>query len=56
MRQLSIADMTFSCAEAQVPGVWPIRQAGPWRRKISATSIVGRDTAEPRQARRSYLR
>src|SRR5216683_5780641 len=41
VRQLSMADMTFNWPRL----TWPVlaqRQAGPWARKISATSIDGR--------------
>src|SRR5215472_16978363 len=44
VRQLSMALMTFSCSRL----IWPrlaSRQAGPWSRKISATS--SRDRAMP---------
>src|SRR5712672_854493 len=54
VRQLSMADMTFSCARLTCPAL-TLRQAGPWRRKISASSIAGRDTGEPRSGGRSYL-
>src|SRR5271169_2285803 len=54
VRQLSMADMTFSCARLTRPAL-ALRQAGPWRRKISATSIAGRDKGEPRSGGRSYL-
>src|SRR5208337_3219382 len=54
VRQLSMADMTFSCARLTRPAL-ALRQAGPWRRKISATSIAGRDTGEPRSGGRSHL-
>src|SRR5271165_2042728 len=54
VRQLSMADMTFSCARLTRPAL-ALRQAGPWRRKISATSIAGRDTGEPRSGGRCYL-
>lgn len=46
MRQLSIALITFNCACV----MWPRmarRQAGPWSRKMSATSSDGRGTVEP---------
>ncbi len=42
VRQLSMADMTFSCPRLSCPAR-ALRQAGPWRRKISASSIAGRD-------------
>src|SRR5437899_12481776 len=44
VRQLSMADMTFNWARL----TWPAlarRHAGPWARKISATSSDGRDTS-----------
>jgi hypothetical protein len=34
-------------AEAHMPGVGFARQAGPWARKISATSSEERDTGAP---------
>src|SRR6266851_3866239 len=43
VRQLSIADITFSCSRL----TWPAlarRHAGPWPRKMSASSSDGRDT------------
>jgi len=45
VRQLSMADMTFNCPRF----TWPAlvrRQAGPWARKISATSSGGRGRAD----------
>ena len=48
VRQLSIADMTLSWPRLTWPALaW--RQAGPWSRKISATSNAGRDTSAARQ-------
>ena len=41
-RQRSIADMTFSWPRLTWPA-WDARQAGPRRRKMSATSTAGRD-------------
>src|ERR1019366_2060909 len=49
-----MADITFSCARLTRPAL-ALRQAGPWRRKISASSIAGRDKGEPRSGGRSYL-
>src|SRR5258707_635278 len=43
VRQLSIADITFSWSRLRWPA-WALRHAGPWLRKISATSSAGRDT------------
>src|SRR5208283_2482069 len=54
VRQLSMADMTFSCPRLTRPAL-ALRQAGPWRRKISATSIAGRDKGKPRSGGWSYL-
>src|SRR5947207_4741995 len=42
VRQCSIADMTFSWPRLTWPA-WEARQAGPRRRKMSATSTAGRD-------------
>src|SRR6266566_2915102 len=44
VRQLSIADITFNWSRLTWPA-WTLRHAGPWLRKISATSRTGRDTA-----------
>ena len=44
MRQASIAVMTRSCAVLMCLA-WAVRHAAPWRRKMSATSRFGRDTA-----------
>src|SRR5260370_41738515 len=55
VRQLSIADMTFNWPRL----TWPAlarRHAGPWARKISATSIVGRDKASRVLRRRPHPR
>src|SRR6202008_165743 len=41
VRQLSMADMTFNWPRLTWPALAQ-RQAGPWARKISATSIGGR--------------
>jgi hypothetical protein len=49
-----MADMTFSCPRLTGPAL-ALRQAGPWLRKISATSIAGRDKGKPRSGGRSYL-
>src|ERR1700740_1744429 len=46
VRQLSIADITFNWPRL----TWPAlarRHAGPWSRKMSATSSNGRDTSSP---------
>jgi len=48
VRQLSMADMTFNCG-AHMSGVG-VGHAGPWRRKISATSIVDATWTERDQA------
>src|SRR6267154_3036652 len=42
VRQRSIADMTFSWSRLAWPAL-ACRHAGPWSRKISATSSAGRD-------------
>ena|SRR5689334_2192588 len=42
VRQRSIADMTFSWPRLTWPA-WDARQAGPRRRKMSATSTAGRN-------------
>ena len=41
VRQLSMADMTFSWPRLTWPAL-ALRHAGPWARKISATSSDGR--------------
>ena len=41
MRQLSIADITFNWPRLTWPAL-ALRHAGPWSRKISATSRTGR--------------
>ena len=41
MRQLSIADITFNWPKLTWPAL-ALRHAGPWSRKISATSRTGR--------------
>jgi hypothetical protein len=41
VRQLSIAAMTFSWPRLMWPAL-ALRHAGPWSRKISATSSAGR--------------
>ncbi len=47
VRQLSIADITFNWPRLTWPALaW--RHAGPWSRKISATSKAGRDTSAAR--------
>src|SRR5450756_2682208 len=43
VRQLSMADMTLSWPRLTWPAL-ALRHAGPWPRKISATSRIGRDT------------
>src|SRR5450432_1747047 len=43
VRQLSIADITFSCSRLTWPAL-ALRHAGPRSRKISATSKAGRGT------------
>ena len=48
VRQRSMADITFSWSRL----TWPAlarRHAGPWSRKISATSKAGRSTRAARQ-------
>src|SRR5713101_3708647 len=49
-----MADITFSWARLTRPAL-ALRQVGPWRRKISATSIAGRDKSEPRSGGRPHL-
>ena len=44
MRQFSIADITLSCSRLTRPAL-ACRHAGPWSRKISATSNFVRDIA-----------
>jgi hypothetical protein len=47
VRQLSIADITFNWPRLTWPALaW--RHAGPWSRKISATSNLERDTRAAR--------
>ncbi len=51
MRQFSIADITFNWPRL----TWPAlarRHAGPWPRKMSATSSDGRDTRSFASGRR----
>src|SRR5688572_29409236 len=43
VRQRSIADITFNWPRLRWPA-WARRQAGPWARKMSATSRAGRAT------------
>ena len=43
VRQLSIADITFNWPRLTWPAL-ALRHAGPWSRKISATSRTGRAT------------
>ena len=52
VRQLSIADITFNWSRPTWPAL-ACRHAGPWPRKISATSNAGRDTRAALQAGRS---
>jgi hypothetical protein len=54
VRQLSIADITLSCPRLTWPAL-ALRHAGPWPRKISATSNLGRATRAARQAGGSSL-
>src|SRR6266487_3427029 len=42
VRQLSIADITLNWPRLTLPAL-ALRHAGPWPRKISATSSAGRD-------------
>ena len=49
MRQLSIADITFNWPRLTWPAL-ALRHAGPWPRKISATSSAGRDMRAALQA------
>jgi len=42
VRQISMADMTLSWPRLTWPAL-ALRHAGPWPRKISATSSAGRD-------------
>ena len=49
VRQLSMADMTLSWPRLTWPAL-ALRHAGPWPRKISATSKAGRDTEPARYA------
>jgi hypothetical protein len=49
VRQFSMADMTLSWPRLTWPAL-ACRHAGPWRRKISATSNVGRGMAAGRYA------
>ena len=49
VRQLSIADITFSWPRLTWPAL-ALRHAGPWSRKISATSSAGRATRAARYA------
>ena len=49
VRQLSMADMTFSWPRLTWPAL-ALRHAGPWARKISATSSDGRDNGAARYA------
>src|ERR1700680_5294475 len=49
VRQLSIADITLSWPRLTWPAL-ALRHADPWRRKIYATSNLGRATCVVRQA------
>ena len=49
VRQFSIADITLSWPRLTWPAL-ASRHAGPWRRKISATSSLGRANSAARQA------
>ena len=49
VRQFSIAAMTLSWSRLTWPAL-ACRHAGPWSRKISATSKAGRDTRAALQA------
>src|SRR5262249_58102457 len=54
VRQFSIAAITLSWPRLTWPALaW--RHAGPWRRKISATSSLGRANSAARQAGASAL-
>src|ERR1700745_1947953 len=55
VRQLSMADMTFSWPRLTWPAVVQ-RQAGPWAREISATSIGGAGKASHVLRRRPHPR
>src|ERR1019366_1906410 len=54
VRQLSMADMTLSWPRLTWPAL-ALRHAGPWPRKISATSRIGRDTRAALRGRRARL-
>src|SRR6266702_8215153 len=54
VRQLSIADITFNCSRLTWPAL-ALRHAGPWPRKISATSKAGRDISALASAGRPDL-
>ena len=49
VRQLSIADIAFNWPRLTWPAL-ALRHAGPWPRKMSATSSAGRDMAAGRYA------
>jgi hypothetical protein len=55
VRQLSIADITLSWSRLTWPAL-ACRHAGPWPRKIPATSSAGRATRAARQAGGAGLR
>ena len=49
VRQASIAAIAFNWPRLRCPAL-ALRQAGPWLRKISATSSAGRGMAQAAQA------
>ena len=53
MRQLSIADITFNWPRLTWPALTR-RHAGPWPRKMSATSSDGRDTCRASGGRPAF--
>src|SRR5260370_3604709 len=54
VRQFSIADITFNCSRLTWPAL-ALRHAGPWSRKIPATSKAGRDTRAASAGRPNLL-
>src|SRR6202171_1591804 len=54
VRQLSIADITFNWSRLTWRAL-ALRHAGPWSRKISATSKAGRDTRAASAGRPNLL-
>ena len=54
VRQVSIADITFIWSRLTWPAL-ALRHAGPWARKISATSKDGRDTRARQPGGRIFL-